>query len=329
MDVTIPAGARDFLVEASWPHAKILPLAGDASFRRYFRIVDADRQAILMDAPPPHENPRPFLNIAHYLAKNGMRAPRIFAEDADQGLVLLEDFGVTRMREYCDANATEEKAIYTQAIATLLELRKRPVADVRPYDLDEYLREARLFTEWYCPNVGLDVDQAGYEEAWQEVLQGLLARTTKPVTVLRDYHAENVMLLQDGEQGLLDFQDALIGHPAYDLVSMLQDARRDVDIELEREMLGHYLSQTGEGEQFLADYAILGAQRNAKIVGIFVRLFKRDGKPRYLSFISRVYRMMLRDLGHPALAPVKRWFDQNVPDDVIRVPQSTGEWVKG
>ena len=117
-------------------------------------------------------------------------------------------------------------------------------------------------------------------------------------------------------QGLLDFQDALNGHSAYDLVSLLQDARRDVSPDLEASMLDYYLRKTGEGDDFLADYARLGAQRNAKIVGIFVRLWKRDGKPRYLDYIPRVWALLERDLAHPALAPVAAWFDANIPADL-------------
>jgi len=138
------------------------------------------------------------------------------------------------------------------------------------------------------------------------------------VTVLRDYHAENIMLLESlQKQGLLDFQDALVGHPAYDLVSLLQDARRDVSAELEAEMFDRYLRGSGaRAEDFLADYARLGAQRNAKIVGIFVRLWKRDGKPRYLDLIPRVWGLLERDLAHPALAPIAHWFDANIPADL-------------
>ena len=124
------------------------------------------------------------------------------------------------------------------------------------------------------------------------------------------------MLLPSGEQGLIDFQDALVGHPAYDLVSLLQDARRDVSPELERTMLDRYLAQVDAGEHFEADYARLGAQRNAKIVGIFARLWKRDGKPRYLAMIPRVWEAMERDLRHPAMAPVATWFAANIPQEI-------------
>jgi len=171
----------------------------------------------------------------------------------------------------------------------------------------------RLFTEWFCPAAGIEVDTASHDAAWEAVLVPLLERQKPGVTVLRDYHAENLMLLPNGDQGLIDFQDALVGHPAYDLVSLLQDARRDVSPELEAAMLQHYASKVDCGADFAADYARLGAQRNAKIVGIFTRLWKRDGKNRYLSMIPRVWEAMERDLAHPALAPVASWFDANVP----------------
>jgi aminoglycoside/choline kinase family phosphotransferase len=139
------------------------------------------------------------------------------------------------------------------------------------------------------------------------------------VTVLRDYHAENVMLLDDGDQGLIDFQDALIGHPAYDLVSLLQDARRDVSVELEAEMLDHYIRTASPGDDFLYHYALVGAQRNTKIIGIFTRLWKRDGKERYLDFLPRMWKLLERDLDHPGLAPLKSWFDTYIPHEVRRI----------
>ena len=149
------------------------------------------------------------------------------------------------------------------------------------------------------------------------MLSPLLPRQRPGVVVLRDYHAENIMLLGSlHDQGLLDFQDALVGHPAYDLVSLLQDARRDVSPELEAEMFDYYVGKAAPGGDFLADYARLGAQRNAKIVGIFVRLWQRDGKPKYLNYIPRVWALLERDLAHPALAPVARWFDANIPAEL-------------
>ncbi|MBS0482903.1 MAG: phosphotransferase [Proteobacteria bacterium] len=317
MSEPVPEGAEAFLAKAGWADAVIEPLAGDASFRRYFRIRKNDATAMLMDAPPPHEDPTPFLRAAKWLDANNLRAPIILAEDAARGLVLIEDFGETRMREYLDQWPHDERAVYAAAIDALVALHRLPPGPFTTYGIAEYLREVRLFTEWYCPAQGLRVDAAGHDAAWEKVLSQLLPRQRPGVTVLRDYHAENIMLLGSlHAQGLLDFQDALVGHPAYDLVSLLQDARRDVSTELETEMFDYYVAQSGAGTDFLADYARLGGQRNAKIIGIFVRLWKRDGKPRYLDYIPRVWTALERDLTHPALEPVRAWFDANIPADL-------------
>lgn len=313
---------RAFADAAGWGEANIAPIPGDASFRRYFRLVDAGRRAILMDAPPPHEDPQPFLDVARYLTAQGLRAPEILAAEADAGLVLLEDFGDVRMRETVDAaDADSERAIYRRAIETLARLHQRPAANVPQYDRAVYQREAGLLTEWYCAAQGLDVDVPGYVRAWDRVLDALDASAPR-VTVLRDYHAENIMLLEDGEQGLLDFQDALVGDPAYDLVSLLQDARRDVAPALEAEMIEAYRDLASPAYDFDTAYRVLGAQRNAKIVGIFVRLWKRDGKPRYPLMIPRVWAALERDLAHAALAPVAAWFDANIPA-ALRDPDGT------
>jgi aminoglycoside/choline kinase family phosphotransferase len=316
MSSELPAGLHSFLKAAGWGGADVAPLAGDASFRRYFRVRSGTRSAMLMDAPPPHEDPGPFLDVGQWLANHGHRAPAIHAEDRARGLVLIEDFGDDRMRDWLDENPQAEEETYSRAIDALVRLHDSPPGPFPPYDMEVYQRETGLFTEWYCPLVGLSVDEAGYKAAWEEVLSPMLPRQDPGVTVLRDYHAENIMLLPDGEQGLIDFQDALVGHPAYDLVSLLQDARRDVSPELERAMLDRYLGQVDAGPHFEADYARLGAQRNAKIVGIFARLWKRDGKPRYLAMIPRVWDALERDLKHPALAAVAEWFTVNIPQQI-------------
>ncbi len=314
-DMNPPAAAPAFLAEAGWADAEILPVAGDASFRRYFRAVLPGKSAILMDAPPPHEDPRPFISIAKWLTGKGFAAPAILHEDLGQGLVLIEDFGDARMRETADAAPESELRLYERAIDILIDLHRHEAAPVDPYDMDVYHREAALLTEWYAPALGLDVDAEGYREAWDAVLAPVLDHP--PVTVLRDYHAENIMLIPGSDAlGLLDFQDALAGHPAYDLVSLLQDARRDVPAELETAMLDRYKRITGAGDAFDVAYHVLGAQRNAKIVGIFTRLWKRDGKPRYPTLCPRVWRYLERDLAHPALKPVADWFDANLPADM-------------
>jgi N-acetylmuramate 1-kinase len=315
MSVNLPEGLDAFLAASGWSGAEVEPLAGDASFRRYFRIRKGEKSAMLMDAPPPHEDPGPFLRAAKWLDANGLRAPHILGEDVARGLVLLEDFGEARMRDYLDQWPADENGIYAAAVDVLAVLCRLPRGPFLDYSLSEYMREVRLFTEWYCAAQNLKVDADTFTAAWEKVLSPLLPRQRPGVVVLRDYHAENIMLLGDlHKQGLLDFQDALNGHPAYDLVSLLQDARRDVSPELEAAMFNRYVAATETPkDQFLADYATLGAQRNVKIVGIFVRLWKRDGKSRYLDLIPRVWDLMERDLGHPALTPVAEWFDTNIP----------------
>ncbi|WP_421991107.1 aminoglycoside phosphotransferase family protein [Qipengyuania sp.] len=320
MSDALPDGLHSFLGDTEWEGAEIAPLVGDASFRRYFRLRMAGKSAMLMHAPPPHEDPKPFLHVAHWLCGNGMRAPHIFAEDVTEGWVLIEDFGDQRMREWVDDHPGDEHDIYGRAIDALVKLHRLPPGPFDPYDMEVYQREANLFVEWFCPAMGLEVDVPGWNSAWQQALVPVLGRQDPGVTVLRDYHAENIMLLEPGEttgaQGLIDFQDALVGHPAYDLVSLLQDARRDVSEELEADMLASYHAAADPGDGFAADYARLGAQRNAKIVGIFTRLWKRDGKARYLSLIPRVWAAMERDLAHDALQPVADWFAANIPQEV-------------
>jgi aminoglycoside/choline kinase family phosphotransferase len=306
-----PAAAAAFLAANGWADAAILPVAGDASFRRYFRAVKDGRSAILMDAPPPHEDPRPFIEIARWLGERGFAAPAIHGIDLDLGLVLIEDFGDIRMRETVDNDASREFALYEAAIDVLVRLHREEPAVVPSYDRAVLHREADLLTEWYCPALGIVADQAAYDAAWNAVFDH--AFTGPVVTVLRDYHAENLMLIGGDTLGLLDFQDALAGHPAYDLVSLLQDARRDVDERVETAMLARYKAATGAGDAFDVAYHVLGAQRNAKIIGIFTRLWQRDGKTRYAALCPRVWRYLNRDLAYPELAPVKAWFDATIP----------------
>ena len=313
-----PPHAPAFLAAHGWAGAAILPLAGDASFRRYFRIVDGARAAVLMDAPPEQEDMTQFLAIAAHLGTLGLSAPQTHALDREGGLLLLEDFGDRLVGPLLRGDATGEAPIYRDAITLLARLAEQPVpGDLPAYDLPVMRREIGLFPEWYAPALGLDIDLAGWTRAWDAVLSRV-ASPEKPVLVLRDYHVDNIILLdREGLQrlGLLDFQDALAGHRAYDLVSLLQDARRDVSPALEAAMLEAYAAEAriADVDAFRAEYEILGAQRNTKILGIFTRLWKRDGKRGYLAFQPRVWAYLERNLAHPALAPVADWFAANLP----------------
>ena len=315
-----PAHAPDFLARNGWGDAEIRPLAGDASFRRYFRVHRGDETAVLMDAPPEHEDVGPFLTIASELLGRGLSAPRALAVDREGGLLLLEDFGDRLVGPHLRAAPEDEAEVYRIAIAILARLAEVPApGHVPAYSERIMLREASLFTEWYAPALDLEVDADGFEFAWHETWREVLnAGEARRALVLRDYHADNLILLDRpglSRLGLLDFQDALAGHPAYDLVSLLRDARRDVSPDLEAAMLEEYFRVAGceDTAAFRAEYEILGAQRNAKILGIFTRLWKRDGKDTYLRLQPRVWGYLERNLAHPALAPVRDWFDRNVP----------------
>jgi len=323
--MTPPPYADEFLASCGWPGAQILPLAGDASFRRYFRVVDGERTAVLMDAPPPHEDPRPFVAVAEWLVGRGLSAPEILARDLDRGLLLLGDFGDTRLRETLDADPRRERELYELATDVLVQLHAHPPMEGLPvHGLEQWVNELALFTEWYCPAVGVQVDAKAYRDAWTDVLAPVSRDGLGPVTVLRDYHAENIMLVSDREGvahfGLLDFQDALAGHPAYDLASVLEDARRDVSPQIERAMIDRYVAATGLRDEFERAYWTLAAQRNTRILGVFTRLWKRDNKPGYRRFQPRMWGLLERDLSQPHLEPVREWFDANILPEHRREP---------
>ena len=313
-----PASAPEFLARHGWEGAEIRPLAGDASFRRYFRVHRGAETAVLMDAPPEQEDIGPFLTVAGHLIDRGFSPPRPLAIDREKGLLLLEDFGDDRVGPVLQREPRRERSIYEAAVDILIRLASQPApADLPPYDAAAMEREVSLFPEYYAPALALEVNEAAYLPAWQAAWRDVLRLAGEnPVLVLRDYHADNLMVLRGrSDLGLLDFQDALAGHAAYDLVSLLQDARRDVPPALEEAMIDRYCAAANVADRalFRAHYEVLGAQRNTKILGIFTRLWKRDGKPHYLPLQPRVWRYLERNLLHPALAPVRSWFDANVP----------------
>jgi aminoglycoside/choline kinase family phosphotransferase len=324
-----PAAAPDFLAAHGWDGAEILPLAGDASFRRYFRIVLGAETAVLMDAPPEHEDIGPFLTVAGHLIDRGFAPPRPLAVDRRRGLLLLEDFGDDRVGPLLQREPERERSIYESAVDILARLAAQPAPEELPaYDDAVMTREVMLFPEYYAPALGLDMDVDAYMSAWRSVWAPILDIVSdNPVMVLRDYHADNLMVIPGRDElGLLDFQDALAGHPAYDLESLLQGSGRyDVPPELEEAMLERYCKRANVADRtlFRAHYEILGAQRNTKILGIFTRLWKRDAKPHYLSLQPRVWHYLERNLGHPALAPVRAWFDAHVP-----VAQRAAAWAE-
>jgi aminoglycoside/choline kinase family phosphotransferase len=324
-----------FLARYGWADAERRPLASDASFRHYVRLVRNGEGAMLMDAPPPQENVRPFVRVARLLRQLGFSAPDVFAADEEAGLLLLEDLGDETYTRAL-ASGGDEAALYALATDLLIALHRRfekPMAAAIPtYDDDRLLSEAALLVDWYLPAVrGAPTPpalRADYLDRWRETFS--IARAVMETFVLRDYHVDNLMLLpgRDGIAacGLLDFQDAVIGPATYDLVSLLEDARRDVPADLAARMIARYLDAFPaiDRDAFLASYAILGAQRSAKIVGIFTRLDCRDGKPIYLKHIERVWRWLEGDLGHPVLADLRAWFDRELPPVTRVTPAAKG-----
>ena len=323
---------EEFLAAAGWGGAARTPLAGDASFRRYERIARNGRHAMLMDAPPPMEDIRPFVRIARHLGALGYSAPEIIFEDAEAGLLLLEDLGDDTYTSRLEAG-DDENALYRLAVDVLIDLHRRPageaVADgVTAFDDDMMMEEAALMTEWYLPAV-LGADRAGaladsYRQCWLPLLPS--ARSVPDSLVLRDYHVDNLMRI-DGREGiaacgLLDFQDAVVGPVSYDLMSLVEDARRDVDLNLATAMRGRYLAAFPDIDIAAYDtsFTVLAAQRHCKVIGIFTRLSVRDGKPVYLEHIPRLWRLLERALTHPMLVPLRVWFDTNVPGPCRRIP---------
>jgi N-acetylmuramate 1-kinase len=320
-----------FLAASGWAEAAPAPLAGDASFRSYYRLRRGRESVVVMDAPPPQEEVGPYVAVAAMLRGLGLSAPAVLAEDSAQGFLLIEDFGDDTYTRLLQRGA-DETALYTLAIDVLAELQHSSAAanapQLPPYDDARLLAEAALLVDWYLPAViGATPPPALREEylaLWRAVLP-LACEPFRPTLVLRDFHIDNLMLLprRPGLRrcGLLDFQDA-----AYDLVSLLEDARRDVPEPLRAAMTRRYLAAfpaLGRAD-FACSAAILATQRNCKIIGIFTRLWKRDGKPAYLSHIPRLWRMVEHDLRHPVLRDLMRWFDRHLPAAARRVPDWRG-----
>jgi len=326
------AAIGKFLAASGWAGAAPVSLAGDASFRRYYRLDDGARRVVLMDAPPPAEDVRPYVAVAAILRGLGLSVPQILAEDSACGFLLIEDFGDGRYTGLL-AGGADEFLLYGLAIDTLIALHRAVAATGLPalpaYDEARLLAEAALLVEWYAPSVLGAALPAGaiedYHARWRDILpQAMLPDTT---LVLRDYHVDNLMLLPGrlgiARCGVLDFQDAVCGPPSYDLISLLEDARRDVPSALRAIMTERYLAAFPGLDRalFMRSGAILAVQRNCKILGIFTRLWRRDGKPAYLPHIARLWRLIEEDLGRePGLASIADWLDRHLPQGVRRAP---------
>ncbi len=318
------ARLQRFLSDSGWGDAERRPLPRDASFRSYERLVRGAERAVLMNAPPDKgENVRPFVAVAAQLHRYGYSAPRLLAADREAGFLLLEDLGDTTYTRALAAGA-DETTLYARATDLLIDLHRRAGAvgyDVPPYDDAKLVAEAALPLDWYFPLVlgrelG-DAERTGYVEAWRAALPVL--RGAAETLVLRDFHVDNLMVL-DGRPsiaacGLLDFQDAVAGPATYDLVSLLQDSRRDLADGLEDALLDRYRAaiRPADPPAFDRSYYALGAQRGLKVFGIFGRQSALYDNPRYLHHIPRIWRHVERDLILAGLDGVRSWLDAQVP----------------
>ncbi|MDO5528437.1 MAG: tRNA (adenosine(37)-N6)-threonylcarbamoyltransferase complex ATPase subunit type 1 TsaE [Paracoccus sp. (in: a-proteobacteria)] len=304
-DMLRAAEARLFADGAGWADAQLSFLAGDASARRYFRLHGGPSPAVLMDAPPGSLSR--FAQITDWLRARGFHAPEIYAQDDDKGLMLLEDLGDDLVARALEREPSLAVPVYTKIAELLADLHRHAPPDyVRALDAEFLAEQVGLFSQHYPAMAGGGQAEADRIAPLIAQLYRQICGDSSLVLSLRDFHAENIVLLPDNRLGLLDYQDAVAAHPAYDLVSALHDVRRDVAPDARRAALDAYLSRTGaDREAFSAAFALLGAQRNLRIMGIFTRLAREEGKRRYLAFMPRVWALLTEELSHPALGPLR------------------------
>ena len=300
--------AREFLNATAWRNAACEPLTGDASARKYFRLQKDKQSAVLMDASSALESVAPFIQIGQHLHQLGFSVPAILARSDGKGLLLLEDFGDATFTRLLD-NPSEPEKLYALATDVLIALHQHPQAipkGLRAYHPEKMLEDIGLFLEWRTPTIS-EAGKAEFKTVWREVLP--LAHQVPASLLLRDYHVANLMLLPNRQgirqAGLLDFQDAYQGPITYDLVSLLEDARRDVPDDLRGKMVARYLARSPalDRKAFETSMAILAALRHTRVLAIFERLSRHEGKHDYKKLHSpRVERLLQRALRHPMLA---------------------------
>jgi N-acetylmuramate 1-kinase len=349
---------HELLKRTGWRAAKREFMQGDASTRRYERLVKPGGEtAILMYSPPRPDGPpirygksysaiaklaeniRPFIAVGRGLRGQGLSAPEIFAFNESAGLAVIEDLGSEPMTD--EGGIIEER--YAMALAALALLHGADLSESLPlnegetyripaYDIDALSIEIELLIDWYAPFIACAQLSSGakatFVNLWRQAVQDIVSQ--RPVWTLRDFHSPNLVWLSTREGiakvGVLDYQDCVLGHPAYDVVSLLQDARVDILQADELKLLAYYarlrreIDRGFDVEEFLGAYAILGAQRATKILGIFARLDERDHKPQYLAHMPRVEKYLSRNLRHPALAELKHWYAEHLPKIFSGVP---------
>ncbi len=316
---TRDASCRMMLERAGWGGAERKRLAGDASARSYERLTLNGQSRILMDSPPGlADDVSSFVHVDKHLRHIGLSAPIIHAADLARGFLLLEDLGDAVFAPLIDQNPALEAELCRAAIGVLLHLQsKPPAADLPDLSTQKWADSAVLVMDWYRFAI---TGEKLKDREFSQVLSGLLKTWADGprVMILRDYHAENLIWLPEREGlakvGLLDFQLAQLGQPGYDLVSLLQDARRDVSLAMERSMVQHFVEAKGMTEAaFVPSYAALGALRALRILGIFARLCLAEGKAGYVAMIPRVWGHLQRNLAQPELSALRRIVDALIP----------------
>lgn len=311
---------ENFLTQAGWADAARQPLAGDASARRYLRLTYGARGAVLMDAnPQTGERVDRFMEVGHWLRDQGYSAPALLAADPENGLLLLEDLGDHLIARLVAADPARERPLYLAVTDFLCDLHRRPPPDFLAVADGAALADLSARVEdWYLP--AADATPTDASASIARAIAGLYGDLSdgQRTMSLRDFHAENLIWLPGragvARIGLLDFQDAFVTHPAYDLVSLCQDARRDVSVETEAACVAAYLQDMGfDAGRFGAIYALLGAQRALRIMAVFARLCLRSGKAHYLDYMPRVWGYLNRNLAHPALATLARAVADGLP----------------
>jgi len=318
-----------FLASSEWSNADRNHLAGDASSRSYERLTDpgTGKSVVLMNAPPEKgEDVRPFVRIAKHLTHAGLSAPEIYKIDNANGLLLLEDLGDALFANIITQGSASEHGLYSAAIDTLVKLHKVSLPDGVISYAPKLMAEFSLRSyDWYLFGATGTENEPGKRAFHGEILSVLNeVCQAEAVLALRDFHSENLIWLSErsGERrvGLLDFQDAMSCHPAYDVASLLHDARRDVTPGLKEQMIDRYVSATlSDRSAFEVAFSALSAQRNLRIIGGFARLSLQYGKPRYLNLLPRVWGHLLCDLEHPKLAKLQKLVLNDLPDPTQRV----------
>ena len=298
---------HEFLTSTGWAKATRAPLAGDAGNRRYERLADtANNKAVLMDADPAMgEDVRPFLKIAAHLTSCGLAAPKIFSQNAEQGLILMQDFGDGLLFTLAEQSPDLELGLYRLALAALDQLHKTaPPTGVGQYMADDMAKGAEITLAWYC-NQEL---AAAIAAELRMQLQNL--DWSDPVLVLRDYHAQNLIYRPEetglDQMGQLDFQDARLGHPLYDAASLIHDARRSLTPTVAHQLKQELAANYQRTDTFEHAFSTLSAQRNLRVLALFARLCLRDGKPGYLDLMPHVWDNLWRDLSHPDLVALAK-----------------------